>query len=406
MVFQVIVRRAAFLITLFGAFAVGTSPVPAMPTTTLQAKLAKEMRYAGGLSGAYVREVDTGRELFSWRADAPRVPASVEKLYTTASVLLRDGPGSTVSTVAAAEVLPDETGAIDGDLYVVGAGDPTLTTTGMARLAVAVKTAGVTRVDAVFGDDDAWDQRLGGPDSGFGYDRWLGGQLRALSVNRGWDGPRLQESPAGYAARVLTAALRTEGVKVGRVGGRGSAPPSVVEVARVTSPPLRDLARATNVPSDNYLAEMLLKGLGERHGTLGSTAQGAAAARTTLRETFGIAPRIVDGSGLSRQNRTSPRQVVRLLAGMAGQESGPSFRASLALAGSTGTIRRRMRGTAAGGNCRAKTGTLNGVSALAGYCRARDGGDVAFAVLLQRVGIFTAHGVQDRIAASIARYDG
>ncbi len=78
----------------------------------------------------------------------------------------------------------------------------------------------------------------------------------------------------------------------------------------------------------------------------------------------------------------------------------------MALAGSTGTIRRRMRGTPAAGKCRAKTGTLNGVSALAGYCPARDGGDVAFAVLMQRVGIFTAHGAQDRIAAAIARWDG
>lgn len=378
----------------------------ATTTATLQAKLAKEMRFAGGLSGAYVRDVESGRELFSWRADTLRIPASVEKLYTTASALLRDGPAFTVPTVAAVETEPDGRGVVDGDLFVVGAGDPTLTTAGLQRLARAVKAAGVTRVDTVHGDEGAWDRRIGGPDSNFDYDRWLGGQLRALSVNRGWEGRRLQTSPAGYAARQLTAALRREGVKVGKVGTGTPAPPSAVEVARVSSPPLRDLARATNVPSDNYIAEMLLKGLGERHGTLGTTAQGAAAARATLRETFDISPRLVDGSGLSRQNRTSPRQVVQLLEGMAGQESGPSFKASMPLAASTGTIRRRMRGTPAAGNCRAKTGTLNGVSALAGYCRARDGGDVAFAVLLQRVGIFTAHGVQDRIAAAIARWDG
>jgi D-alanyl-D-alanine carboxypeptidase/D-alanyl-D-alanine-endopeptidase (penicillin-binding protein 4) len=333
------------------------------------------------------------------------VPASVEKLYTTASALLRDGPDYAIPTMAVAEVAPDPEGVIDGDLYVVGAGDPTLTSAGVAQLAAAVKTAGVTRVGAVFGDDDAWDQRVGGPDSDFGYDRWLGGQLRALSVNRGWDGRQLQQRPAAYAARVLTAALREEGVKVGRVGGSGSAPLSAVEIARITSPPLRDLVRATNVPSDNYLAEMLLKGLGDRHGAFGSTAQGAAVARSTLGG-LGVRPRIADGSGLSRQNRTTPRQVVGLLTGMAGRESGPAFTASMALAGRTGTIQRRMRRTAAAGNCRAKTGTLNGVSALAGYCRARDGGDVAFAILMSRVGLFAAHGAQDRMAAAIARYDG
>ncbi len=398
-------RRLAFLITLFVAFAAGSAPATATTAATLKAKLAKEMRFAGGLSGAYVRDVDSGRELFSWRADAPRIPASVEKLYTTASVLLRDGPAFMVPTVAAAEVAPDEDGVIDGELFVIGAGDPTLTTSGLERLARGVSAAGITRVEAVHGDDGAWDERIGGPDSNFGYDRWLGGQLRALSVNRGWDGRRLQTSPAGYAASKLAAALRREGVKVGKVGTRKSAPEAPVEIARVSSPPLRDLARATNVPSDNYLAEMLLKGLGDRHGTLGTTAQGTEVARDTL-DDFGIRPRLVDGSGLSRGNRTTPRQVVRLLERMAGQESGPAFRESLALAGSTGTIRRRMRGTPAAGKCRAKTGTLNGVSALAGYCPARDGGDVAFAVLMQRVGIFTAHGAQDRIAAAIARWDG
>lgn len=398
-------RRLAFLITLFVALLAGSAPAFATSTATLKAKLAKEMRFAGGLSGAYVRDVETGRPLFSWRADAPRVPASVEKLYTTASSLLRDGPAFTFPTVAAADVAADENGVIDGDLYVIGSGDPTLTTDGLQRLARAVAAAGVTRVDAVHGDDDAWDERIGGPDSNFGYDRWLGGQLRALSVNRGWDGRRLQTSPAGYAAKKLAAALRTAGVKVGRVGTRAAAPENAVELARVQSAPLRDLTRATNVPSDNYIAEMLLKGLGDRFGVLGTTGAGAAVARDTL-DDFGIRPRIVDGSGLSRANRTTPRQVVRLLERMASQESGTAFRTSMALAGSTGTIQRRMRGTAAAGNCRAKTGTLNGVSALAGYCEARDGGDVAFAILMSRVGLFTAHGAQDRMAAAIARWDG
>jgi D-alanyl-D-alanine carboxypeptidase/D-alanyl-D-alanine-endopeptidase (penicillin-binding protein 4) len=405
----VIVRRAAFLITVLAGFSAGASPVPAMPASALQGRLAQEMRSAGGLSGAYVRDVDTGTELFSWRADTPRVPASVEKLYTTASALLLDGPAFTVPTVATvtAVTTPAERDerAPAGDLYLVGSGDPTLSTPKLQRLAQDIQTAGVERIRRVYGDDRAWDTRIGGPDSGFRYDRWLGGQLRALSVNRGWDGRRLQPSPAGYAARKLTAALRQVGVKVEATGGARPAPQDVTEVARVTSPPLRDLARATNVPSDNYLAEMLLKGLGDRHGALGTTAQGAAVARATLGD-FGVRPRMVDGSGLSRANRTTPRDVVRLLEQMTGDDAGPAFRTSLPVAGRSGTIRRRMRGTRAAGNCRGKTGTLNGVSALAGYCRARDGGDVAFAILMSRVGIFTAHRAQDRMAAAIAAYDG
>lgn len=376
-----------------------------MSAGTLRAKLSKEMRYAGGLSGAYVRDIGSGQQLFSWRADAPRVPASVEKLYTTSSSLLRDGPAYTLPTAVTASAAPDETGAIDGDLYLVGSGDPTLSTPGIQRLAEDVADAGVTRVRKVFGDDSAWDRRIGGPDSSFGYDRYLGGQLGALSLNRGWNGGKLQPTPATFAATKLVSALRTAGVKVGAVGGSGTAPQGATELARITSPPLRDLVRATNVPSDNYLAEMLLKGLGDRYGVLGTTGAGAAVARDTL-DDFGIRPRIVDGSGLSRGNRTTPRQVVRLLERMAAQESGAAFEASLAVAGQSGTIQRRMRGTAAAGNCRAKTGTLNGVSALAGYCKDLSGGQVAFAILMSRVGLFTAHGAQDRMAAAIARYSG
>ncbi|MBA2638368.1 MAG: D-alanyl-D-alanine carboxypeptidase, partial [Solirubrobacterales bacterium] len=68
--------------------------------------------------------------------------------------------------------------------------------------------------------------------------------------------------------------------------------------------------------------------------------------------------------------------------------------------------RRRMRGTPAAGTCRAKTGTLLGVSALAGYCRTRAGDDLAFAFLMTSVSIFGARGAQDRMAAALAAYDG
>jgi D-alanyl-D-alanine carboxypeptidase/D-alanyl-D-alanine-endopeptidase (penicillin-binding protein 4) len=85
---------------------------------------------------------------------------------------------------------------------------------------------------------------------------------------------------------------------------------------------------------------------------------------------------------------------------------GDTFRGSLALAGATGTVKDRMRATAAFRRCRVKTGTLRGVSALAGYCRTRDDRKVAFALLMNRVTSFTrARAIQDRIAAAIARLD-
>jgi serine-type D-Ala-D-Ala carboxypeptidase/endopeptidase (penicillin-binding protein 4) len=185
----------------------------------------------------------------------------------------------------------------------------------------------------------------------------------------------------------------------------GTAPEEATEVAQVQSAPLSAIVAAMNGPSDNYLAEMLLKGLGATHGEGGTTAAGAAAARDAL-DDIGVRPRIVDGSGLSRRDRTTPRQVVRLLQRVANMQFAEPFTASLPVAGVNGTLQRRMRGTAAAGACRAKTGTLRYTSNLAGYCTTGDGGVVAFALLMNGVNVGAAHGIQDRIAAAIARWDG
>ncbi|HEX2045686.1 MAG TPA: D-alanyl-D-alanine carboxypeptidase/D-alanyl-D-alanine-endopeptidase, partial [Gaiellaceae bacterium] len=177
------------------------------------------------------------------------------------------------------------------------------------------------------------------------------------------------------------------------------------ELGAVTSPPVADLVRATNVPSDNFLAEMLLKRLGaDFGGGRGTTGAGAQVVLNTLGG-HGVTPRIVDGSGLSRSNRTTPREVVRLLEHMEGQPAARVWRRSLAVAGRSGTIKDRMRGTPAAGRCRGKTGTIIGVSNLVGVCDT-PGGRVAFAWLMNRVEPFGARRVQDRMTAALARYSG
>jgi serine-type D-Ala-D-Ala carboxypeptidase/endopeptidase (penicillin-binding protein 4) len=83
-----------------------------------------------------------------------------------------------------------------------------------------------------------------------------------------------------------------------------------------------------------------------------------------------------------------------------------AFIQSLAVAGRSGTLAGRMRGTAAAGRCAAKTGTLNGVSALSGYCFRTDGEATVFSILNNRVDTNRARSAQDRMAALIARYSG
>jgi D-alanyl-D-alanine carboxypeptidase/D-alanyl-D-alanine-endopeptidase (penicillin-binding protein 4) len=375
----------------------------AVSATALQAQLTREMRHAGPTSGAFVRDLDTKRVLFASKADTPRAPASVEKLYTTSTALLRFGPDATFETSVAGTGFLDPDGVWRGNLYLRGGGDPTLDLADLRMLASQLGANGILRVDgSVLGDESRFDALRGSYDTGGAYDRDMGGVLSALALNRGFskDG-----KPAAQAARQFAKTLRADGIRVDGRSGTAIAPATVNELAAVDSPPVRDLIRLTNVPSDNFLAEMLVKDLGASFAESGTTATGVGVISSQL-ATMGLHPAIVDGSGLSRADRTSPRQVVRLLQLMHDQQVAGAFEGSLAVAGRTGTIRKRMRGTAAQDRCHAKTGTLIGVSSLAGVCQATGGHTIAFAMLMTRASVARAHRVQDHIAAAIARYDG
>src|SRR5699024_938020 len=144
---------------------------------------------------------------------------------------------------------------------------------------------------------------------------------------------------AWFAANQFTRALRREGVKVTRKPRARVAPTGMTPLAEWTSPPMATIVRWMNQPSDNFIAETLIKGLGAAFGGLGSTEAGSAVVRSTVRR-FGVSPAVVDGSGLSRSNRTSPRQVVKLLTGMDASEVAEEFDASLAVVGRNGTLYR------------------------------------------------------------------
>jgi D-alanyl-D-alanine carboxypeptidase/D-alanyl-D-alanine-endopeptidase (penicillin-binding protein 4) len=395
--------RSRSLVLALGVLLALPGAAQAISAPTLQVKLSNEMRHAGAFSGAFVRDLDTKRTLFASKADVPRPPASVEKLYTTSTALLRFGPDQTFQTTVAGSGFVDPDGVWRGNLYLRGGGDPTLGAADLKGLADQLGANGIIRVDgSVLGDESRFDALRGSFDSGGAYDSDIGGVLSALTFNRGYskDG-----KPAAQAARQFAKTLRADGIRVDGRSGSGVTPDAVTDLGRVNSPPVRDLIRLTNVPSDNFLAETLVKDLGATFAESGTTTGGVGIVRAQL-ATFGLHPAIFDGSGLSRADHTTPRQVVRLLAIMHDQPVAGAFEGSLAVAGRTGTISKRMRGTAAQDRCRAKTGTLIGVSALAGLCQTSGGHTIAFAMLMTRASVARAHRVQDHIAAAIARYDG
>jgi D-alanyl-D-alanine carboxypeptidase/D-alanyl-D-alanine-endopeptidase (penicillin-binding protein 4) len=395
---RVLAALPALLATLAAA-----APAGAYTEADLATTLAREMRHAPPSSGAYVRDMDSGKELFALRENAVRIPASVEKLFTTSSALLRLGPSATLQTNAMTgpDAVVEPGGVLRGDVVLVGGGDPFFGDASAALLARSLFSGGVRRVEgAVVGDESAFDTRRAGCCRG--YDFELGGVLSALAYDRGVFRGRARTDAARFAAARFADQLKAAGVKVVGRSRAGAAPDGAKALATIASMPVAELARFINVPSNNFAAEMLFKELGARYRDAGTTTAGADVVRDTL-DDFGVRPRIVDGSGLARANRATPREIVRLLERMHNQDIATSFRASLAVAGVTGTVKARMRGTAAGGRCQVKTGTLRGVSALAGYCLTAGGRDIGFAFMTNRANTSVAKAREDRMAAAIAR---
>jgi D-alanyl-D-alanine carboxypeptidase/D-alanyl-D-alanine-endopeptidase (penicillin-binding protein 4) len=358
-----------------------------------------------------VVDLVTGRAIYSEDASVPRIPASVEKLYTTAAALEHFRPQGTIPTdVLGAATVDPATGVLSGNLYLRGNGDPSFNAKAAGLLAdILIERTGITEVDGrVIGDETLWDGLRGPPSEGFRTSSYVG-PLSALTFNRGFTGkrrPLFQASPPLFAAKAFTTALRRRGVAVRRSARAGAAPASAVALAGLNSPALQNLVASMNVPSDNFIAETLIKALGARFGSGGTTGAGAAVVRANAAR-LGIRTTVVDGSGLSRANRTAPKAVTALLTAMdESPEMAEPFELSLPVAGRTGTLHDRMRGSAARDACRAKTGTLSNVSALAGYCETPRGGKIAFAFLMNYVYPWTARRLQDRMTNALARYTG
>lgn len=373
--------------------------------TATRTTLERELRRAGSQSGAMAIDLETGQQVFARRATTPRVPASVNKLNTTAALLRRLGPEATLFTDVLVPA-PAQDGVVDGNLFLRGGGDPTFGPRQARGLARGLAAGGIKRVTGrVIGDESLFDTLRGPPSTGFRTSQWVG-PISALAYQRGLTegGARFQSRPALYAAQGFHAALRRAGIRVGRAARTGTAPSGASLIMRMPSPPMRTLAARTNVPSDNYAAETLIKVLGAQFAGEGTTAGGARVVSEAVSE-LGVQPRVVDGSGLSRANQTSPAMMVTLLREMDESPDGRAFAASLPVAGRSGTLSGRMRGTPAEGRCRAKTGTLTGVSALAGYCTTASGGRVAFAFLMNGVNPFSARQIQDRMTATLVAYE-
>lgn len=411
-----------------------SSPAPAPdPYVALRARLETlladpELGIADGLVAIAIRDAE-GRVVFDRQAHRPVLPASTQKLVTAAAALHTWGEEHRFVTraLATGPLLAD--GTLDGDLVLVGGGDPVLGTAGYGRyvypvrprtsleeLAMRIRTAGVRRIAGRVVADVG---RFAGASFATGWKTsyWYdfdarhitgltvdGGLAVALllptdpedaelvaadAVPLGADEPsepadvlfeaipedldpdvelELSAHPPTEAARQLQRLLSARAIAARpEIGEVGSVPEGSV-LASVASPPLVRVLQHTVQRSDNQVADTLFRELGVELRQDGTWEGGAMAVREALGGLDLPWSGIVlaDGSGLSRNDRVTAAFLADLDVAMSGSPARDTWRSLMAVSGREGTLRHRLRGTPAEGRLLGKTGTLDDVAAVAG----------------------------------------
>jgi D-alanyl-D-alanine carboxypeptidase/D-alanyl-D-alanine-endopeptidase (penicillin-binding protein 4) len=381
----------------------------------LRRALDKQLAHAGPADGALVYDLTTGRQLYSVHAETGRPPASVEKLYTTVALINVLGPGTRLHT----DVLGTgrlRHGVWHGNLYLRGGGDPTFgdPTFNKAwfhgygptavQLAAKLRHHGIRRVTGrVYADESMFDRRRGGLITNYAPDTPdFGGELSALVYDHGSDTKKL--SPAQFTVKQVVVTMRGAGIQAKFAKRTRTTPDRARTIASVNSPPMSVMTRLMDVPSDDLFAELFTKQLGVLFGAGGTISDGAGVISHTIAANYGLHARILDGSGLSRNDRSSPVEIVDLLRDVWHTAVGGELAASLPRVGLEGTVSTIGVKTAAQGRCIAKTGTLDGVTNLAGYCRSRGGHELAFALMIDGPPNWIALALESNMIAAIARY--
>ena len=383
--------------------------------------------------GVLIVNPRTGDTLYSKNAGKLFMPASNMKIITSAAALTLLGPEYHYRTTFLTDGEVRDS-LLDGSLLVIGRGDPTVSdrmrgtaTTVMDALADSLRAHGIRQISGSLA-------RVGNafPDSIYGYGwewddlgEYYGAGVDELIFNEGMAPTKLRplpdtvrdslySGPAKDPAKAYLDALRDALVRksIGLDGGvRDSILPAPFKMDTLfvlVSPPLRDILPALMKPSQNQIAEILLRTIGLERGGLGT----ADSARKIVGQqllAWGVQPDgfvIRDGSGLSDQDLLTPETIVRVLDRIQRDTAFAAYYNSMPIAGVDGTIDTRMKGTPAEGNVHAKTGTLAKARSLSGYVTTADGERLIFSILANNTTTpsLAVTRVADQIAASLAAY--
>lgn len=429
-------------------------------------------------AGVYVRSMRTGETLYIRNNHSLFVPASILKILTAESALLYLGAEYHFSTNFMTDATSIDNGVLNGNLYLVHSGDPSLTYNDLTDLLQELQARHIQRVTGnIYIDTTAYDQEIYGPgwisnDTRFCYaapisasiinhnclvlevapaktvghsasilessQNYVGGiQNSVITKPRGTrscyiklNGPN--ESgisisgclPKGhhnegvatvvtdivhYNKSLIQSLFQRYGIQINGHILPGVAPENVTVVASHQSQPLHELLSEMLKKSDNIIAGSVFKKMGELYSKKpGSWENGSLAVTDILKQKIGIdtwGMRIVDGSGLSRDNQISPAQMMQVL-DFAYHDNTTNyyFISALPIAGIDGTLKHRMKNIA--WKVRAKTGTMSGVVALAGYAITKDNEPLAFVIIINgRLGMgWRYKDMENTIVTELANY--
>jgi D-alanyl-D-alanine carboxypeptidase/D-alanyl-D-alanine-endopeptidase (penicillin-binding protein 4) len=412
---------------------IAPAPNPAVWNSRADARAAidsmvNDPQFRNAHWGMLIVDPTSGDTLYSHNAGKLFMPASNQKILTGSTALVQLGPDFRFTTRFATNG-DVRNGVLNGDLVVIGRGDPSFSDAmrGDYRLAFDAMAdslnalgihhvgGGLRRAGNAFPDDQY----------GFGWefddaDEPYGAGIDELYVNEGFTKAKrrnakgdsvltdvaIRDHPTVFLNTLHDAMLRKNVTGAGFIDTTLLADEKLTTLFTLKSPPLSEILKALEKPSQNQIAEIFFKTLGLEKTGVGIADSGRVVVERQLAawgaEKDGFAVR--DGSGLSRHDYVSPETIVRVLTIMRTRPEFPFLYDALPIAGVDGTIASRMKNTAAQGNVHAKTGTVDKARSLSGYVTTADGKTLVFSFLCNNFTVSNraVERVQDVILAHLA----
>ncbi|MFN3871690.1 MAG: D-alanyl-D-alanine carboxypeptidase/D-alanyl-D-alanine-endopeptidase [Ignavibacterium sp.] len=374
-------------------------------------------------TGIHVYNPLTQDTIYARNIFSPMIPASVTKIFTTATALSLMGKDYRFSTILFTDDLNIKDGVINGNLFLKGFGNATFSSEDLQQFIFKLKSFGIKEITGnIIGDDSYFDNIYYRED-------WIPDEsanvklppISALVLDRNKTVAKRKKgrrtiyvtenfkNPPLNIAQKFKQLIEENDITVKGSAKSGITPNNVLEIAEA-SVVITDLIAMINKYSDNFLAECLFKSIGAFYsGKQGNSFYSQQAIQEFIKKNsiFSVNTEIVDGSGISRFDQVTVASVNGVLETMYFDlKNFEPFYNSLSFAGVDGTLKNRMSDLPAGFSFRGKTGTLNSVIALTGYLMSDDKDELIVTIMFEFIkGSWNFYrDIQDEIIKALAEW--